>query len=292
MTMEELAITIKDCTAQCNAALAKGISGMSEYVECRKVLDNAVESYNGLWTNLQYQRFMEQPIPVIAAIKARTIDALSIQTKKNKDTGIVESVSYKTKKGEDKVVARDIDLVDFEEWAVESGFPRVTVNMQWRWVVEKFNYLMCVRAGIEIGGDSKGNRIRDTFKLSDDAKHADVVLNAGDRETVRTLQNIVDMIVFVDSGKKAKDGVTPINAIRVDVRDLKYIDKLMNTRKSSGVVSMSRPDTMRTLITDALSVKLNGASYEFDYEKETESAASMPGFTAAEAAAAATPDAA
>lgn len=280
-TLEEIAVEIKANCLACNEDLRRGAAGMGDYVVHKKALDKSVEDYNKQWQDIQFGEFMREDIPMVAAIKARTIKAFAVSVKKNKETGVVESVSLTTKDGEEKVVERDIDLALFEEWAVDAGYPRVSVNMQWRYVVEKFNYLMAVRTGREIGGESAANNIRDNFAVSDDARLCEMALPTGNKEMVKLLQSITDMICFIDSGKTSKDGA-PLNTIKVDERDIKYIEKLMCSRKAAASVSLSRDSTMRTLITDALHRNLTAKNYEFDYEKKKAQPKALPGFTLAE----------
>ena len=278
-TIEELAVEIKAGVIACNEDLGRGFAGLGDFASHKAALDKSLEDYNDLWADIQFREFISADYPVIAAIQARTIKALSLTVKKDNATGIVKSVALQNPKtGEERVKEQDIDLVVFEEWAVDAGFPRVTVNMQWRYAVEKFNYLMNIRTGGDVGGEASANSIRDNYKLSEDARKCEMALPTGNKAMVQLLQSIVDMICFIPSDKTDKDGA-PLNAIKVDMRDIKYIESTMHSRKSAARVSLSRDSTMRTLITDALYKNLTGRNYEFEYEHEKVEAKSLPGFT-------------
>jgi len=280
--MKELAITIKEQVAAANTALSRGMAGMADYLVAKSALDNAIEQYNKAWTGIQFEELMTEPVPMVAAIKKRTVKALSLSVTKNKDTGIIEKVSVQTSKGDDKVVVKDIDLAEFEDWALEKGYPRVSVNSQWRWRVERFNHVMCVRAGLDIDGEAAASLIRSSYKLNDEAKSCEMADPTSNREAVKLLQSIVDQIVFIDSGKQSKTDGAPLNTIKVDERDLKYIKYLMCSRKSSGSVSLPKASTMRTLITDALNKNLTERSYAFDFDHVQAEPKALPGFTAEE----------
>lgn len=278
-TIDELAAEVKAGVLACNEDLKRGFSGLGDFTAHKTALDKSLEDYNDLWADLQFREFMSTDYPMVTAIKARTIKALSLTTKKNKTTGLVESIAVTNPKtGEERVKEQDIDLVVFEEWAVDAGFPRVSVSMQWRHCVDKFNYLMNIRDGGEVGGESAANDIRTNYKLSDDARKCELALPTSNKAMVQLLQSIVDMIVFVPSDKTDKDG-HHLNAIKMDMRDIKYIEKLMHGRKSAAKVSLSRDSTMRTLITDALYANLTGKNYEFDFDREKVEAKALPGFT-------------
>lgn len=274
--IHELAIEIKAHELAANAALARGLEGTGDYLREKTALQNAVDRYNTEWLHIQYEELMTDPAPMIAAIKKLTVDALAVKVKSNKDTGMVESISTTQPKN-----GRDIDLTDFEDWAVTAGFPRVSVNAQWRYLVEKFNHVMCVRAGLDMSGEAAASLIRNNYKLSADAKACTMADPTSNKEAVKLLQSIVDKIVFVDSGKKSKDGEA-LNTIKVDERDLKYIKYLMCSRGSGLHVGLPKASTMRSLITKALNKNLTARDYAFDYEGEPQEPKAIPGFSAAE----------
>lgn len=274
--IHELATEMKVHESAANAALARGTEGMGDYLREKNALQNSVERYNTEWLHLQYEDLMKQPSPMIAAIEKLTVDALAVKVKANKDTGIVESISVTQPKN-----GKDIDLTDFEDWAIEAGYPRVGVNAQWRWLVEKFNHVMCVRAGLDISGEAAASLIRNNYKLSADAKACSMADPTSNKEAVKLLQSIVDKIVFIDSGKKSKDGEV-LNTIKVDERDLKYIKYLMCSRGAGLHVGLPKASTMRSLITKALNKNLTARDYAFDYESEQKEPQKLPGFTAEE----------
>lgn len=274
--MKEIALQIKEHESAANAALARGTEGMGDYLREKNALTNAVDLYNTEWLHAQYEDLMSEPVPMIAAIQKLTVDALSVKVKSNKDTGVVESVSVSQPKA-----GRDIDLTDFEDWAITAGYPRVSVNAQWRHRVEKFNHVMCVRAGMDISGEAAAALIRNSYKLSSDARGIEMADPTSNREAVKLLQSIVDMIVFIDSGKQSKDGA-PLNTIKVDERDLKYIKYLMCSRGAGLHVGLPKAATMRNLITKAINKNLTARDYAFDFDHEQVETKALPGFTVAE----------
>lgn len=274
--INELAIEVKAREIEANAALARGPEGMAEYLAKKTALQSAVDRYNAQWLDIQYTELMNDPVPMIAAIKKLTIDALSVRIKANKDTGTIESISVTQPKG-----GKDIDLTNFEDWAINAGYKPVSVNAQWRWMVEKFTHVMCVRAGLDISGESAAALIRSNYKLSADARRVEMTDPASNREAVKLLQSIVDKIVFVDSGKKSKDGEA-LNAIKVDERDLKYIKYLMCSRGTGLHVGLPKASTMRSLITKAINKNITERDYAFDFESEQVEPKALPGFSAAE----------
>lgn len=274
--MKELATEIKVHESAANAALARGTEGMGDYLREKAALTNAVEQYNTEWLHAQYEELMNDPAPMIAAIKKLTVDALSVKVKSNKDTGVVESIGVAQPKN-----GRDIDLTDFEDWAITAGYPRVSVSAQWRHRVEKFNHVMCVRAGLDISGEAAAALIRGSYKLSADARSCEMADPTSNREAVKLLQSIVDQIVFVDSGKKSKDGEA-LNTIKVDERDLKYIKYLMCSRGAGLHVGLPKAATMRNLITKAINKNITARDYAFDFDHEQVETKALPGFTVAE----------
>ena len=275
-TIKELATEIKVHESAANAALARGAEGLSDYLREKTALTNVVERYNTEWLHLQYEELMKQPVPMIAAIQKLTVDALSVKVKQNKDTGVVEKISV-----DQPANGKDIDLTDFEDWAIAAGYSRVGVNAQWRWVVEKFNHVMCVRAGLDMSGEAAASLIRNNYKLSVDAKGVTMADPTSNKEAVKLLQSIVDMIVFIDSGKQSKSGEA-LNTIKVDERDLKYIKYLMCSRGSGLHVGLPKASTMRSLITKAINKNLTARDYAFDFESERKEPKKLPGFTAEE----------
>lgn len=274
--IQELATEIKLHESAANAALSRGSEGMGDYLREKSALQNAVDRYNTEWVHAQYEALMKQPSPMIAAIEKLTVDVLAVKIKSNKDTGIVESIAITQPKN-----GKDIDLTDFEDWAVTAGYPRVGVNAQWRWQVEKFNHVMCVRAGLDMSGEAAASLIRNNYKLSGEAKACTMADPTSNKEAVKLLQSIVDKIVFVDSGKKSKDGDV-LNAIKVDERDLKYIKYLMCSRGAGLHIGLPKASTMRNLIMKAMNKNLTSRDYAFDFESEQKEQKKLPGFTAEE----------
>lgn len=274
--MKELATQIKAHEMAANADLARGSDGMGDYLREKTALTNAVEQYNTEWLHAQYEELMADPYPMVAAIKKLTVDALSVKVKANKDTGSIESISVSQPKN-----GKDIDLVDFEDWAIRAGYPRVSVNAQWRFLVEKFNYVMCVRAGLDISGEAAASLVRGSYKLSAEARGCEMADPTSNREAVKLLQSIVDKIVFIDSGKKSKAD-EPLNTVKVDERDLKYIKYLMCSRGTGLHVGLPKASTMRGLITKAMNKNITARDYALDFDHEQVEAKSLPGFTVAE----------
>ena len=280
--IKESATEIKVHESAANSALQRGPEGVSDFIREKAALENAVERYNSAWIGEQYEAFMKKPNPMVAAIEKLTVDQIAIRTTKDKATGMITGISVKkSKSATANVVEKDIDIADFEDWALEAGYPRVSVNSQWRYQVERFNYIMCIRAGLDMSGEAAAALIRNNFKLSADARATEMVNPASNKEAVKVLQGIVDQIIFIDSGKKSKEG-DALNTIKVDERDLKYIKYLMCNRGTGLHVGLSKDSTMRLLITKAINKNMTARDYAFDYESESSEPKAMPGFTVEE----------
>jgi len=287
-TMSETvsSITIEECFRRCielrdevNAAIRDEQQDVAKAKAT--ALKKAIDEYNKMWKDHQFDEFLGTDMPVLTAIKRLFIYKLTASVKTNKDTGELVSASINTNVPLDgledaktvKLSIKDnIDLAEFEDYAKR----RVFNHGQWRYWVENFAFLMGARACEKIGKTEAADRYRRKVKMSAEAREAGRAVD-GNANAVATLQEIVDAIVFIDSGKTSK----------VTTNDLEYIRALMCSETAGIDVSLPNAKVMRRLVCKAIHKHVTGKEYGFIYEESDEVAdddlPEIPGATKAEA---------
>lgn len=263
--MNDITINLKACEekyAQVRAKLTEVQTAITENRQSDakrglEVLKGLVEEYNILWKKTQFDALLAQEQPMLSAIKRLNILHLSVSAKTNDDGDLIGCDVKQPKKAS---IKDNIDLTELEDHADT----RISANGQWRYWVENFTVIMAARTCEAIGKKTAAERYRARVKMTPEARASGRVAD-GNANTLAVLQEIVDAILFLDSGKAGKDG-KPLNKIKMTTQDVAYITSVMCKETAGIAVSLPNAKTMRRLITKALHRNLTGKEYEFLYE--------------------------
>ncbi|MEG1562324.1 MAG: hypothetical protein RR365_01105 [Bacteroides sp.] len=245
-TLLELKADVETAVTEANKAILtdsfKAIGG------AKKTVNDVLGLYNAAVQEEEFSRLYATEDPMLEAIKKLELPTLSVGFKPDKDTGIEQ--------GSVRDSSSIINLISFED---NSEVP-VVPNGQWRYMTEKFAYLMTLRANADIGNNNVD--VKSKWKYID-TKSRDVDLGATPTSTTQMtiqLQKIVDAILFMDNGKGE-------NEYKVLKKDVQYILYTMCGRgKKPLSVSMPKRDTMVVLITQVLHRLVMGLSYTAEYD--------------------------
>ncbi len=152
------------------------------------------------------------------------------------------------------VKSRQIDLVRFFEFC--------KLETDWKHKVDKFNQLMCLRAGKELGLSKKElTKICDSFYMNRLAKAVEMGQTPDSNTAmVKQLQMIVDDVIYEDNGKGK-------NIYRVNNHDVAYFLMSYTKRgKTPLTVAVAKTSFVHRILFDILHRLVTNKVYGLDYQ--------------------------
>lgn len=214
--------------------------GMGKAEKCYAVLKET-SLYNGL---------MSAANPMLAAIVAYSYDVIGHRDDIDAETNAVTR-KFTTK-------TKQIDLMLFEDFAKSHSKKAIAPDTNWRFKVEKLNQLLCMKAAEKLGTtiDEASYYMADVSRKISFGKTP-----LSNTNTLKTLQSVVNAIVFEDDGNG-------LNKFKVTSHDVNY---LFMTYVKKGKVALSvlptRHDQLRKLLGDMLYRIAENKSYTVEYKK-------------------------
>lgn len=220
--------------------------------EARVNLPDYIKEYSA---SAKYEKLVELSVmenPMKSAIVDGTYTVLREVDIKDEETGLVEGkdLAEQTKR---------IDLLDLDRFCKY----KASAVKGWQYKVEKFNQLMCFKAGKELKvKESEMKKMAKSYYLSKIASEIDMGKTpTSNTQALKALQEVIDSIIFEDDGKGN-------NIYKAVSHDINFIDKVYISLGASTLTArVSNPTTMRKIITRVLYRVLTNGNYELDYKK-------------------------
>lgn len=220
--------------------------------EARVNLPDYIKEYASSAKYEKLKALSETDNPMLNAIIDGEYTVLREVDNKDEDTGLVESKDVAEQK-------KRIDLLDLDRFCKY----KASAEKGWQYKVEKFNQLMCFKAGKELKvKDSEMKRMTKTYYMSKLASEIEMGKTpTSNTQALKTLQEVIDSIIFKDDGNGK-------NVYKALSHDISFIDKTYVSLGASTLTArVSNPTTMRKIITRVLYRILTNGNYELDYKK-------------------------
>jgi len=224
---------IKDLiTAYNEANMREDLSSMRE-IDGK--LNESEKEYAKLSMFTVFDELAKTEKPMFEAIKRYSYSIIKHRDNVDKETNIAtREISYKDKQ---------IDLVKFEDYCKEKKIAIAPAN-DWRYAIQKFNQLLCLKAAKELGVKTKP--ISQSFYMNKIAK----AIEMGETPTSNTamlkqLQFIIDKMLYVEGDHG--------NIYKATSRDVAYLNMLY-TKKGKAILSIAtaKHGFLTSLIMDML----------------------------------------
>lgn len=205
-------------------------------------------------SKLVYDMCLAKESPLEALKMAIITHSFNVLTHKdNKEDGTREL-------NENKL--RQIDLLKLCKYSQEIKHPN-KIDSAWQYDVEAFNQLFTMHIAQELNFSKADiKEIAKTYFMQELARKIDLGETPDSTtQLCKTLQKIIDKIIFVDDGKGK-------NTYKCNNYDVKYINVLFGKKgKSALSVVCAKHDYMRRLVYDVLYRILTNSKYSVDYKK-------------------------
>lgn len=158
---------------------------LDEYTLGMTNLAAAVQSWNKCICNVEYDKFMQSPTPIITAVKQFYIEVVKVKEERDKDTGAVVDVKFEKKNAR-------IDL----EKLCEFG----RLDKKWTSDAAKLLALLTLRETDVYAIRPSDLVKRSYYFISAVHKKQDGETPDSNTQIVKLLQQIIDETIFVDDG--------------------------------------------------------------------------------------------
>lgn len=242
--------TLTSLRAEADALAAKAnlvVKDSAKFATVMVSLNATVESYNDLAEREAFAGFKLAENPKLEAAKVRYLDTINARVLTDPATKMVKGVEVEDRK-------KMIDLLRFCKFA---GLPTM-----WATTVSAYTQWLAVQTAGDIGlSDNYKAELIKKFKVSPEAKEVDMT-RFSNSEKVRTLQKIVDEMVFVPTDKEG------VNALRVNNHDIAYLTMCL-TREGKTACSVKFADdkSVRRIVTNIIHRLAIGGVYSLDYRE-------------------------
>lgn len=191
--------------------------------------------------------------PMLAAIEKFSFQIVRHVDKTNKESDLITR----------EIVMKDrqIDLLRFEEYCTKTGKDSIANDPMWKFMVQRFNQLLCLRAARELKIDPKA--IADSYFLAEKAKEIEMGKTPdSNTQILKQLQSCIDAIIFEDDGKGK-------NAYKADSHDVAYL-LMTYTRKGKNALAVATANhsTIRNQITAICYRIVTKADYTLEYKTD------------------------
>lgn len=240
---------IKDLvTAYNDANMEENLSSMREI---NGKLDETEKEYAKLSMLTIFDELSKTEQPMYEAIKRYSYGVIKHRDNVDKETNIAtREVVYKDKQ---------IDLVKFEDYCKEKKI-NIAPSNDWRYAIQKFNQLLCLRAAKELG--VKSNPIKESFYMNKIAKSIEM----GETPTSNTamlkqLQFIIDKMLYTEG----EHG----NIYKASSKDVAYLNMLY-TKKGKTILSIAtaKHGFLNALVMDVLHKAVCKKDYSIECKLE------------------------
>lgn len=252
----ELKLDAEAVQLSLNTALNE--DSFSDITRKRDELKKAVGNYNEKAKLENFVLLRDSVNPMLSAIEKLTYGTMSIREEKDKDTGIIiryileASTSY-------------IDLLEFEKFCEGK---KIATSTAWKYMLEKFNFVLALRIAKDLGIDYK--TVEKRYSISQEAYSIDKDNKPiSNTKMLSQLQAIVDAIIYKDADGK--------NAYKVTSHDVAFLlNTLTSIGKTKHGVRYANASTTRNLIARMLNKIIEDEGYNLEYvtkkdaEKEAE----------------------
>ena len=216
------------------------------------------EKFNTSAMVTAYSIFLKAEKPILAALQCAQVCQLVVRVKNSKDTKSVEAA--------DEPML--INLDDFDKYAAQQG-KKLMVSPAWRGKIEEARKIFCGSCAFETQEEETIAAFKKKFDTTFAYAFGGARADCGEKTLeqrysksacVRSLQDIVDAIIFDDPKNGGK------NAYRVLNSDMNVI-RLTITKRGKALHSLSFPNFNSFLkgVTDALVRIVNNGSYTCEY---------------------------
>lgn len=206
-------------------------------------LKEVEEQYADLMQMEVFEKLSKKENPIVEAVTLYRFPVVGHKLAKARKEGAIPEI-------EKAVKDKQIDLLAFCK--------KINAPVDWRYKVEKFNQLLCMRTAIELGtSKEKIESIGNSFYMNELAEK----INLGGTPTsnnqiVKMLQTILDDIFVKDEGK-----------YKANSHDAAYLVKCYTRRgKEPLTVAVAKNSYMFRLITDICHRSVTGKVYSVDFK--------------------------
>ena len=243
---------IKDLiTAYNDANMEENLSFMREI---NGKLDETEKEYAKLSMLTIFRELSETDQPMYEAIKRYSYGVIKHKDNVDKETNIAtREIVYKDKQ---------IDLVKFEDYCTEKKIDTVP-DKNWRYAIQKFNQLLCLRAAKELG--VKTSPIKQSFYMNKVAKEIDMgATPTSNTAMLKQLQTIIDKMLYAEG----EHG----NIYKATSKDVAYLNMLY-TKKGKTILSIAtaKHGFLNALVMDVLHKAVCKKDYSIECKLEKNS---------------------
>lgn len=192
---------VEEAKANANAALLGG--SVADYSKSIAELKKRVDDLNIMLKRAEYEKFLETPNPIIAAVKQFSYVAYRIKETRDKETDAITGVLVETN-------TRRIDLADLVKYG--------ELDKAWLFHCAELRALFHLRS-VHVFEITSAMLAKESFFFSSQArKKANGETPDSNTQIVRLIQTIIDEAIFVDDG-------TGKNAYKCTNHDIAFIEK-------------------------------------------------------------------
>lgn len=248
-TPEELRAKAEEAFAKANAKVAEyndaiqNDKPLSELVELRKTIDDALGEYASYKKFLAFERCAATPDPMLAAIDDPTIEVYKfVEEIKDGDKFPTASLNPAT---------RTIDLLQLHKH-IKDG---IGFDKRWPYIVEALNSKLTARVGAALGLNPE--QIMDSYAMSNIARDIELGKNpTSNTNLLKTMRSVVTAMVGEEYGSK------------VTSHDVAYILECYSKKSRKALtLTVANHKTLRNIMADVCRAVTHGESYAIDYKK-------------------------
>jgi len=246
LSLEERKAEIDEIIRNANKAIID--KDDATYTATRKMLADALVTYNHELRKKEYDKFLQATNPMLAALKQGEVDQIGVKEVKAKDSDVLEKIELKEKKA-------IVDILEFNEDAGSEH--KVFINGQWKYRLENWRVALIAFDSDAIEDKAAAKSMKDIIKSLTEEEEGSAFNFSGTLSKnvlKKTAQIILDNIVVDDEGKP----------FTFEGKDFEYIRGRAFKASSKKLTGSTSPrfETIVQLFTRAMHRIVTGASYE------------------------------
>lgn len=243
--LAEIKKNMEEEIANANKAIKDG--NLVAYADATVKLDSLKDEYEKIYSTIVYDELLKLDNSIVEAIKKYSYTTLRYREVKDKESHKVTGLELSEKE-------RQIDLLKFCKYG--------ELETKWQYKVEKFNFLMALRAARELGLTKTDlKNMQDKYYLDKSAR--DIAMGktpTSNTQVCKMLQAVIDSIIYEDNGNEN-------NAYKCNNHDVAYLDMCYTKKgRESLSVAMAKNDFLRRLVMDVCHRIICNKKYSAEYK--------------------------
>ena len=214
----------------------------------------AVTDLNDEVVSAYYTEWASSETPMVTALTVAYMEQYQCKVAEDRETHI-QGAKLERRKG-DAV----LNIKDFDGFAAEANKgPMFSVNGQWYWLAERVCMLLNRNATKAIGGDLK--RFDAKYSISKQGLKMNVDADLESKTTAKkVLQNVIDMVLFIDNGKKE-------NKLKVENRDLEFVLACLTKEGRGQDIVVAKPKSFERILVKVMHRQITDGAYDATYSE-------------------------